>query len=158
MLSALALTACSDDKFSDVIPLPDMEDSNGNDGDDTGNTISSRDEKYRPQIHFTPNSNWMNDPNGMVYADGVWHLYYQYNPRGNDWGNMSWGHATSTDLMHWQEHPVAMTRNQWGDIFSGSAIVDKDNAAGFGKDAIIAFYTALNPRSSNAWPTVQTVV
>lgn len=137
----MALAACSDDKFTDVIPTIDpSEDS----GDNTAAAV--RDEQYRPQIHYTPAANWMNDPNGMVYADGVWHLYYQYNPSGNGWGNMSWGHATSTDLIHWQEKPVAMTRNQWGDIFSGSAIVDKENVAGFGKDAILAFYTANGER------------
>ena len=68
---------------------------------------SGYDEKYRPQIHYTPAKNWVNDPNGLVYADGVYHLFYQYNPKGNDWGNMSWGHATSKDLMHWEEQPVA---------------------------------------------------
>ena len=61
---------------------------------------TSYSEHYRPQLHFTPAKNWMNDPNGMVYVDGTYHLFYQYNPQGNDWGNMSWGHATSTDLIH----------------------------------------------------------
>ena len=139
---ALLLAAsCSDDKFSDVIPLPDNTEESDN-GEDNSPVIGARDEQYRPQIHFTPAANWMNDPNGMVYADGVWHLYYQYNPRGNDWGNMSWGHAVSSDLIHWQEKAVAMTPNQYGDIFSGSAIYDKDNVAGFGNGAILAFYTA----------------
>ena len=86
----------------------------------------------------------------MVYADGVYHLYYQYNPQGNDWGNMSWGHAVSSDLVRWEEKSVAMVRNEWGDIFSGSAIVDKDNTAGFGKNAILAFYTASGSISSSA--------
>lgn len=102
---------------------------------------SARDEQYRPQIHYTPAKNWVNDPNGLVYADGIYHLFYQYNPQGNDWGNLSWGHATSTDLMHWEEQPVALTPNQWGMIFSGSAVIDKDNTAGFGKNAMLAFYT-----------------
>lgn len=101
-----------------------------------------RKEPYRPQIHFTPARNWMNDPNGMVYADGVYHLFYQYNPKGNDWGNMSWGHATSKDLIHWEEQPVALTRDDLGDIFSGSAVVDKDNTAGFGAGAMVALYTS----------------
>lgn len=134
----LMAVSCSEDKFTQEIPLPDDTENPGVEEP----TIASRDEQYRPQIHFTPASNWMNDPNGMVYADGLWHLYYQYNPKGNDWGNMSWGHAVSTDLMHWQEKPVAMTPNQHGDIFSGSAIYDKDNVAGFGEKAILAFYTA----------------
>ncbi len=84
----------------------------------------------------------MNDPNGMVYADGTYHLFYQYNPQGNDWGNMSWGHATSTDLMHWKEQSVAMTRDELGAIFSGSAVIDKDNTAGFGANAMVALYTS----------------
>ena len=84
----------------------------------------------------------MNDPNGMVYADGTYHLFYQYNPQGNDWGNMSWGHATSTDLMHWKEQTVAMTRDELGAIFSGSAVIDKDNTAGFGANAMVALYTS----------------
>ena len=84
----------------------------------------------------------MNDPNGMVYADGVYHLFYQYNPQGNDWGNMSWGHATSSDMIHWKEQSVALTRDDLGDIFSGSAIIDKDNTAGFGANAMVALYTS----------------
>ena len=84
----------------------------------------------------------MNDPNGMVYADGTWHLFYQYNPQGNSWGNMSWGHATSTDLMHWTEQAVALTRDNLGDIFSGSAVIDKNNTAGFGANALVAIYTS----------------
>jgi fructan beta-fructosidase len=105
-------------------------------------TQSNYNEQYRPQIHFTPAQNWMNDPNGMVYVDGVYHLFYQYNPQGNDWGNMSWGHATSTDLIHWTEQTVALTRDELGDIFSGSAVIDKDNTAGFGANAMVALYTS----------------
>lgn len=142
-MTLAGMMACNDDKFSDIIPMPSpIEDNNGGEGEGGDVAASSRDEQYRPQVHFTPAANWINDPNGMVFADGVWHLYYQYNPMGNDWGNMSWGHATSTDLFHWQEQPVAMTPNQYGDIFSGSAIQDKDNVAGFGAGAILAFYTA----------------
>lgn len=143
-LAAMSLVACNDDKFSDEMPWPDVE--QPGDDEPQGPAQSSRDEQYRPQVHYTPSANWINDPNGMVYADGVWHLYYQYNPMGNDWGNMSWGHATSSDLVHWSEQPVAMTPNQWGDIFSGSAVVDKDNVAGFGANTIIAFYTASGER------------
>lgn len=99
-------------------------------------------ELYRPQVHYTPAKNWVNDPNGMVYINGTWHLFYQYNPYGNDWGNMSWGHATTTDLMHWKEQPVALVRDELGDIFSGSCVVDKNNTAGFGADAVVAFFTS----------------
>ena len=105
-------------------------------------TPSSYTELYRPQIHFTPAKIWMNDPNGMVYVDGVYHLFYQYNPQGNSWGNMSWGHATSTDMIHWTEQAVALTRDELGDIFSGSAVIDHNNTAGFGAGAMIAFYTS----------------
>ena len=105
-------------------------------------TADSYKELYRPQIHFTPAKNWMNDPNGMVYVDGTYHLFYQYNPQGNVWGNMSWGHATSTDLFHWKEQTVALTRDELGDIFSGSAVIDKDNTAGFGAGTMVAFYTS----------------
>lgn len=107
-------------------------------------TASSSDyrEKMRPQIHFTPAKNWINDPNGMVYADGIWHLYYQYNPSGPDWGNISWGHATSSDLFHWKEQPVALEPDNLGFVYSGSAVVDSSNTAGFGENAIIAMYTS----------------
>ena len=105
-------------------------------------TQTSYSEQYRPQIHFTPAKNWMNDPNGMVYVDGTYHLFYQYNPQGNDWGNMSWGHATSTDLIHWKEQAVALTRDELGDVFSGSAVIDKNNTAGFGAGAMVALYTS----------------
>lgn len=99
-------------------------------------------ELYRPQIHYTPAQNWVNDPNGMVYVNGVWHLFYQYNPYGNNWGNMSWGHATSSDLVHWKEQQTALYRDHLGDIFSGSAVIDKNNTAGFGKDAVVALFTS----------------
>lgn len=105
-------------------------------------TPDSYTELFRPQVHFTPAKNWMNDPNGMVYADGTYHLFYQYNPQSNDWGNMSWGHATSTDLIHWTEQAVALRHDEQGDIFSGSAVIDKDNTAGFGANAMVTIYTS----------------
>lgn len=109
---------------------------------DPAGTDGSYREKWRPQIHYTPARNWINDPNGLVYADGTWHMYYQYNPNGQDWGNMSWGHATSNDLFHWKEQPVAIMPDELGYIYSGSAVVDKDNTSGFGSNAIVAIYTA----------------
>lgn len=99
-------------------------------------------EKFRPLYHFSPRTGWMNDPNGMVYKDGIYHLYYQHNPYGSKWGNMHWGHASSTDLVTWKHHDVALVRDTLGHIYSGSAVVDSENCSGFGKDAIVAFYTA----------------
>lgn len=99
-------------------------------------------EKYRPLYHFSPSYGWMNDPNGMVYQNGEYHLFYQYNPFGCVWGNMSWGHAVSKNLTDWKHLPVVLTPDSLGDIFSGSAVVDKENSAGFGKNAMIAFYTS----------------
>ena len=133
-----------DDHTQDYNPLIDdttQEDKPSGGGETQSPATSDYKEQYRPQIHFTPAANWMNDPNGMVFKDGTYHLFYQYNPQGNDWGNMSWGHATSTDLLHWTEQPVALTRDELGDIFSGSAVVDKDNTAGFGAGAIVAAFT-----------------
>ena len=101
-----------------------------------------REKAYRPTYHFSPAWGWMNDPNGMVYKDGEWHLFYQYNPYGSFWGNMHWGHAVSKDLVNWEHLGIAIAPDDLGTIFSGSAIVDKENTAGFGKDAIVAMYTS----------------
>ena len=99
-------------------------------------------EKFRSIYHHTPVYGWMNDPNGMFYKDGVWHLYYQYNPYGSQWENMTWAHSTSTDLIHWKNHGEVIQPDALGTIFSGSSVVDKENTAGFGKDAVVAFYTS----------------
>ena len=99
-------------------------------------------EKYRPAYHHTPLYGWMNDPNGMFYKDGLWHLYYQYNPYGSQWENMTWGHSTSKDLIHWEAQPLAIEPDWLGAVFSGSAIVDRNNTAGFGRNAVIAMYTS----------------
>ena len=99
-------------------------------------------EKYRPSYHHTPLYGWMNDPNGMFYKDGEWHLFYQYNPYGSLWENMTWGHSVSKDLIHWESLPMAIEPDAVGTIFSGSCVVDKNNTAGYGKDAVIAFYTS----------------
>lgn len=99
-------------------------------------------EKYRPAFHHTPLYGWMNDPNGMFYKDGRWHLYYQYNPYGSKWQNMTWGHSVSDDLVNWEHLPEAIRPNGLGSVFSGSCAVDHDNTAGFGSDAVIALYTS----------------
>lgn len=106
-------------------------------------------EPYRPQIHFTPEAKWMNDPNGMVYYEGEYHLFYQYYPDSTVWGPMHWGHAVSPDLMHWEHLPIAIYPDSLGWIFSGSAVIDWNNTTKLGKDgkpAMIAIYTYHNDK------------
>lgn len=105
-------------------------------------------EKFRPLYHHTPAYGWMNDPNGMFYKDGVYHLYFQHNPYGSTWGNMTWGHSTSRDLVNWEFQGDPLLPDAWGTIFSGSCVVDYENTAGFGRGAVIAFYTSAKP---TAW-------
>jgi sucrose-6-phosphate hydrolase SacC (GH32 family) len=95
----------------------------------------SLDEQYRPQFHFTPAKNWMNDPNGLVWHKGEYHLFFQHNPFGREWGHMSWGHAISKDLLNWKELPVAIAEDEDGVIFSGSAVSIGDE--------IVAIYTRI---------------
>jgi len=110
-------------------------------------TAAQSEQLYRPYIHFTPAKGWMNDPNGMFYKDGIYHLYFQHYPDSTVWGPMHWGHATSTDLIHWKEQPIAIYPDSIGLIFSGSAVVDAHNTSGFGengKPPIVAIFTQHN--------------
>lgn len=106
-------------------------------------------EKFRPVYHHTPMEGWMNDPNGMYYdpATETYHLYYQYNPYGSMWGNLAWGHSTSKDMVNWEHQPVALERDAMGHIFSGSCVIDHNNTAGYGNDAVIAFYTSASDKN-----------
>lgn len=108
-------------------------------------------ELYRPQIHFSPKEKWTNDPNGMVFYKGLYHLFFQYYPDSTVWGPMHWGHAVSTDLMHWQQKPIALYPDSLGYIFSGSAVVDYNNTSGLAKNGqvpIVAIYTSHNPKAA----------
>jgi len=116
------------------------------------------DQPYRPQYHFSPKQNWTNDPNGLVYFEGEYHLFYQYNPFGSQWGHMSWGHAVSRDLVHWQELPVALPEENGVMIFTGSTLVDEHNTSGFcanGKPCMVAVYTGHTPKTASK-PALQT--
>ncbi|MDD4756821.1 MAG: levanase, partial [Prolixibacteraceae bacterium] len=119
-------------------------------------------ELYRPQFHFTPEKNWHNDPNGLVYYKGEYHLFYQYNPKGTEWGFMHWGHAVSNDLVHWEHLPIALYPDENSEdkvrctAFSGSAIVDERNLLGKQKGddfTLVAFYTSQNCGQRIAYST-----
>src|SRR5690349_21798603 len=105
-------------------------------------------EKHRPEIHFSPKEKWMNDPNGMVFFNNTYHLFYQYYPDSTVWGPMHWGHATSKDMIHWNHEPIALYPDTLGYIFSGSAVVDSNNTSGFGTDGkipLVAIFTHHDP-------------
>ncbi|MHC4639689.1 MAG: GH32 C-terminal domain-containing protein [Planctomycetota bacterium] len=117
-------------------------------------------EKYRPQFHFTPMKNWTNDPNGLVYYKGQYHLFFQHNPFGINWGNMTWGHAVSTDLLHWKQLAHAIEPDELGTIFSGSAVVDWNNTSGFQtgeENVLVAFYTAAGKFAKPKKPFTQCI-
>ena len=116
---------------------------------EVASTTNQTDEDFRPNFHFTPKANWMNDPDGMFYLNGTYHLFFQYYPDGNVWGPMHWGHATSKDMIDWEEQPIALKPDEKGYIFSGSAVVDKNNTSGFGDGItppIIAILTYHDPK------------
>lgn len=130
LATLLAITACTGNKAQKA--------------GQTTDTASVYQEQHRPQIHFSPASGWMNDPNGMVYYAGEYHLFYQHNPAASVWGPMHWGHAVSKDLVHWEHLPIALEPDSLGYIFSGSAVVDHENTSGFGtkeNPPLVAFFT-----------------
>ncbi|MHC4207601.1 MAG: glycoside hydrolase family 32 protein [Planctomycetota bacterium] len=127
---------------------------------ESGHTTCLYNEKYRPQFHFTPKQNWTNDPNGLVYYKGEYHMFFQHNPTGINWGNMTWAHAVSTDLIHWKQLANAIKPDDLGTIFSGSAVVDWNNTSGLqtGKEnVLIAFYTSAGEFASVEKPYTQSI-
>ena len=124
----------------------------------SNNTIYQ--ETYRPQFHFTAKKNWLNDPNGLIYYEGEYHLFFQHNPSGTDWGNMTWGHAVSPDMVHWTQLPHAIEPDELGTIFSGSGVVDWDNTAGLQTDkekVLVAIYTSAGQFAPAEKPFTQSI-
>ncbi len=131
----LMLFGCKDQKQSETGKLQENQ---------SKPELSDEEAMYRPNFHFSPKKGWMNDPNGMFYYNGYYHLYFQHYPDGNKWGPMHWGHATSTDMITWKEQPIALYPDELGYIFSGSAVVDIDNTSGFSSESktpVIAMFT-----------------
>jgi len=106
-------------------------------------------EALRPQVHFTTKNGWINDPNGLVYWNGMYHMFYQYNPAAPVWDNMHWGHAVSRDLIHWEEKSIALFPDERGTMYSGSAVVDRNNLLGTGQETGVLFYTTTEPFCQN---------
>ena len=117
--------------------------------------MASYTEIHRPQFHFTAQENWINDPNGLVYMNGVWHLFFQHNPEATVWGNMTWGHAVSEDLIHWRQLDHVLHPDELGSMFSGCAVVDHANSAGFGSGTMLVFYTAAGDYAEPKRPFTQ---
>jgi len=135
IIGILSLTSCKNNEKQDT--------------EAKGVSEVAEDEIFRPNFHFTPQENWMNDPNGMFYLKGTYHLFFQYYPEGNVWGPMHWGHATSKDMVTWKELPIALEPDELGYIFSGSAVVDVNNTSGFGDDTtppVVAIFTYHDPK------------
>lgn len=133
--------------------FPSCADRKEGDGKEAVAIEVQKDEDFRPNFHFTPEKNWMNDPNGMFFFNGYFHLYFQHYPDDNVWGPMHWGHAISTDMITWKEQPIALYPDEKGYIFSGSAVVDNENTSGFGKDGktpIVAMFTYHDPKGEEA--------
>ena len=120
---------------------------------DTNKLVTLTETDYRPLYHYTPAKNWMNDPNGLIFNNGVYHLFYQYNPNGNVWGPMNWGHATSTDMFNWQDQSIALVPDNLGTIFSGSAVIDTNNTSGLktgSENPMIAIFTQNGSQQSQS--------
>lgn len=142
------ISAFKDETLSITVPSSGMGLSHVFQSDTIVGQDSLYHEQHRPQYHFSSRRGWNNDPNGLVYHDGEYHLFYQHNPYEREWGNMHWGHAVSDDLMHWKELPIALYPDAHGTMFSGSVVIDSANTAGFNKDnrvAMVALYTADSP-------------
>lgn len=142
VLASVGLSSCQDKDKKEAASQKEM-----------AQAQSEEEVAYRPNFHFTPDSGWMNDPNGMFYLDGTYHLFFQHNPDDNVWGPMHWGHATSTDLITWKEQPIALEPDEHGTIFSGSAVVDHNNTSGLGDGEtppVIAIFTYHDAEGADA--------